>query len=144
MKKLNRQATNIFYRLLTKLGKQQHVKLESTGFMPLDMEMLQENILTSWGVAASYSLCHSYLLNGDVMRDPEMVFIVIDNRKSEKDFDELAIYPQMFQQDNLGIYEESITIDNGQIKSFIKTWQHGHCNFANIWLKNIKEQGFLK
>ena len=118
--------------------------MESTGFMPLNMEKLEENILTPWGVAVTYSLSHTYLQNGDLMRDPEMVFIVVDNRQNEKDHKEIAIYPQMYQQDNLGLYEESVTIENGQIKSFIKTWQNGHCNFANLWLKNIRAQGFLK
>ena len=112
--------------------------------MPLTIEKLEENILTPWGVATTYSLSHSYLQNGDLMRDPEMVFILVDNRSDEKDFHGIGIYPQMYQQDNLGLYEESVTIENGQIKSFIKTWQHSHCNFANLWLKNIKQQGFVK
>ena len=112
--------------------------------MPLTIEKLEENILTPWGVATTYSLSHSYLQNGDLMRDPEMVFILVDNLSDEKDFHGIGIYPQMYQQDNLGLYEESVTIENGQIKSFIKTWQHSHCNFANLWLKNIKQQGFVK
>lgn len=144
MKKLNQQSAKIFCRLLKKLGSEQYIKIEATGFMALNIEKLEENILTPWGVANTYSLSHSNTQNGDLMRDPEMVFIVVDNRQNETDFKSIGIYPQMYQQDNLGLYEESVTIENRQIKSFIKTWQHSHCNFANLWLKNIRAQGFLK
>lgn len=143
MKQLNEQATRIFCRLINKLGNQQHIKLYSEGFMPLNIERLEENVLTPFGVATIYSLCHYYELNGDLMRDPEMTFIVVDNQRAERDIKAVHIFPKMYQLDSLGLYEESIRIRNGQIISFIKTWQNGHCVFANLWLKNIAQQGFL-
>jgi hypothetical protein len=73
-----------------------------------------------------------------------MRFIVVDNRRDEIDFEMIAVYPQMYQQDNLSIYEESIRIENGIITNFIKRWQVTHCIFANTWLRNINSQGFLK
>jgi hypothetical protein len=144
MKKINEQATKIFCRLLQKLNDKQHVKIISDEFMPLTIERLEENILTSSGVATIYSLCHYFEQNGDLMREPEMCFLVIDNRKDFNDYQAIEIYPQMYQYDNLGLFEESICVENHQIKSYIKVWQHAHCSFANIWLRNIKMQGFLK
>ncbi len=144
MKKLNEQATKIFCQLLKKLGNNSYIKINNEGYMPLTIECIEEQINTPWGFAKLYSVSHSYVQNGDLMRDPEMVFIVCDNRAHEKDFDNILIYTQMFQQDNLGLYEESVRIENNHIKTFIKTWQHGHCSFANTWLRNIKQQGFLK
>ncbi len=144
MKKLNEQATKIFSRILKKLNGKDHIKLHSEGFMPLTIEKLDTNISALSGKATTYSLTHYYEQNGDLMRDPEMVFIVVDNRADCKDYNALEIYPQMYQQDNLGLFEESITIENNTIKSFIKAWQYSHCNFANQWLINIQQQGFLK
>ncbi|HMF70425.1 MAG TPA: hypothetical protein VK616_03065 [Flavitalea sp.] len=144
MKKINEQATRIFCRLLQKLNGQQHLKIQSDGFMPLTIERLEENILTPFGVATVYSLCHYYEQNGDAIRDPEMCFLVIDNRKNFNDYPAIEIYPQMYQQDNLGLFEESIRIENSQIKSYIKVWRYSHCSFANIWLRNIVQQGFLQ
>jgi len=144
MKKMNLHATRIFSELLKKLNSKQHKKMEAEGFMPLTIEKLEENLLTPWGVGITYGLCHYYEQNGDLMRDPEMVFIVVDNRGEEKDFENLHVYPKMYQQDNLGIYEESITIEFGKITSYIKAWQAAHVHFARQWLSNIKEQGFLK
>lgn len=143
MQKLNHQATAIFCRLLKKLNGQQHMKLHSDGFMPLTMERIKENIITIFGKGTLYSLCHYYEQNGDLMRDPEMCFIVVDNRLEKKDFNAVGIYPQMYRLDSLGLDEESIAIENGAIASYIKIWQKGQCSFANVWLKNIREQGFL-
>jgi hypothetical protein len=143
MKKINEQATQIFCGLLKKLNSRQHLQLVSDGFMPLIMERLEENISTPWSLATTYSLAHYYEQNGDLMRDPEMVFIVVDNRFDEKDMQAIGIYPQTFQQDNLGLYEESARIENGELTKYIKVWQSAHTSFANIWLKNLQQQRFL-
>ena len=144
MKKINEQATRIFCRLLQKLNDQQHLKITLEDFMPLTIERLEGNILTPSGIATVYSLCHYYQQNGDLMRDPEMCFLVVDNRKTFNDYQAVEVYPQMYQQDNAGLFEESISIENSQIKSYIKIWQYAHCTFANIWLRNLRKQGFLK
>jgi hypothetical protein len=78
------------------------------------------------------------------MRDPEMVFIVVDNRKETKDYHLIGIYPQMYQQDNLGLYEESACIENNAIITYKPFLQKEHGSFASQWLQNIKQQGFLK
>jgi hypothetical protein len=144
MKKINQQATKIFCQLLKKMNCKEYIKLVSENFMPLSIEQIEGQINTPWGVSKLYSVSHTYEQNGDLMRDPEMVFIVRDKRNGEKDYDNIHVYPQMYQQDNLGLYEESACIQNGQLTTFIKTWQHGHCSFANMWMKNIQQQGFLK
>lgn len=142
MKKLNQQATKIFCRLLKKLKDQVQIQLLSDGFMPLSIECIGTNIMTPLGEAKLYSLSHTYTQNGDLMRDPEMCFFVIDKRNDPREYHLIGIYPQMYQQDNSGIYEESISIERGEF-TVIKTWQQGHCHFANQWMKNISEQGFL-
>jgi len=137
MKKLQEQATRIFCRLLEKLNGKEHIKLRVEGFMPLSMEYLYQ-VETPFGTGKVYSLGHTYEQNGDLMYDPEMCFIVTNNGN------EIAIYPQLYRQDNLGLYEESIHIENGYVIGYITIWQQGHCSFANQWLKNIQSQGFLK
>jgi len=143
MKKLNLSATRIFSAILKTLNGKDHKKLISEGFMPLTIEKLEDGLLTPWGVGTSYSLCHYYEQNGDLMRDPEMVFIVVDDRKEKCDYENLHVYPKLYQQDNLGIYEESITIAKGQVTAYIRAWQAAHTHFAQQWLSNVKEQGFL-
>jgi hypothetical protein len=143
MKKLNLNATRIFSALLKTLDGKDHKKLISEGFVPLTIEKLEDALLTPWGVGTLYSLCHYYEQAGDLMRDPEMVFIVVDDRKEKCDYENLHIYPKMYQQDNMGIYEESVSIAAGQATTYIRAWQAAHTHFAQQWLSNIKEQGFL-
>ncbi|MFT3703023.1 MAG: hypothetical protein QM802_11670 [Agriterribacter sp.] len=143
MQKLNQRATKIFCHLLSKLKDEVYIRLSSDGFMPLSVECIANDITTPYGAANLYSLSHTYTQNGDLMRDPEMCFFVIDKRGDPRDYHLMEVYPQMYRQDNLGLYEESVSIEGGKF-TIIKAWQKGHCNFANQWMKNIKEQGFLQ
>lgn len=144
MKKINQTATQIFCRLLEKMGTGTYLKLTASEFMPLVLEQIGEEISTPFDKGKLYSLAHYYEQNGDAMRDPEMVFIVVDNRTDAKDFQMIGIYPQMFQQDNLGLHEESICIEDNKVTTYKPTWQAGHVTFANQWLQNIRQQGFLR
>ncbi len=144
MYSINKQATKVFATLLNKLQDKDYLKLQSEGFMPLTIEKIATGIETTSGKAFLISMVHYYEQNGDLMRDPEMVFIVIDKRQHAKDFENLFVYPQMYQQDNLGIYEESVCIEGNRLTTFIARWQRGHADFANHWLHNINIQGFIK
>ena len=139
MKQLNNKSTHVFLKLIKKLGEEGHIKIESKGFMPLTLEFLH-NVQTGTGQGKLYSLSHSYVQNGDLMRDPEMCFIVVTDPVTNN----TLIYPQMYQQDSLGLYEESVHITDGKVTGSIPIWQAAHCSFANMWLKNILAQGFLK
>nr|WP_147420451.1 hypothetical protein [Sphingobacterium detergens] len=108
------------------------------------MENIGWDIETPWGNACQFSLCHYYEQNFDLMQDPEMCFLVIDNRGDFKaDFDKLKVIPYMFQQANLGIYQDSIIIEDSKLTKFLRRQQKDQTEFANMWLVNIREQGFL-
>lgn len=144
MKKLHQNPTRIFCQLLDKLGDHTYCKLSRENFMPLVIEQVGENIQTPFGIGKLISLAHYYTQNGDTMRDPEMVFIVVDNRKETNQYEAIGIYPQLYRQDSFSLNEESICIDACQITTFKPVWQAGHTSFANQWLLNIRSQGFLK
>jgi hypothetical protein len=85
-----------------------------------------------------------YEQNGDLMKDPEMCFFVIDSRKGiTADFEKVRVAPYLFQQDNLGIYEESVLMETCTLAKLHRPMQKAHTEFANQWLHNILEQGFL-
>ncbi|UAY55677.1 DUF6908 domain-containing protein [Arachidicoccus terrestris] len=144
MYRLDKPATKVLNSLLNKMGEKAHLKLKREGFFPLTVEKIGWDIDTPFGKGLLLSLAHYYEQNGDLMRCPEMVFIVIDKRGYPKDFDNLFAFAQMYQQDALGIYEESAFISDGRLTSFIERLQKSHNNFANLWLRNIRLQGFLK
>lgn len=93
------------------------------GMMDLSVETWREdNIL-------KVSVCHYYTQNGDMMRDPEMVYDV-------KTISELGtiVYPSYFRQDGIFGKEQFVftTDENGkqlykprllkELKSFSRTW----------------------
>lgn len=80
MKQLNTKSTQIFLKLLKKLNNDDHVKMEVKGFMPLQLEFLHK-IINGEAEGKLYSLSHTYVQNGDLMRDPEMCFIVEPNQR---------------------------------------------------------------
>ncbi|MFA6084684.1 hypothetical protein [Mucilaginibacter sp.] len=145
MKTLNQHSTKIFCLLLDRMNGGQHLKIENDPFMPLTIEKVGGNVTTYWGEASLYSLCHYYVQNFDLMQDPEMCFIVVDQRGEDLTaVDKVKIVPYMYQQANLAIYEESITFEGNEMDKYDRTLQLHHVIFANQWLQNIQEQGFLK
>ncbi|MDB5158717.1 MAG: uncharacterized protein JWR50_3424 [Mucilaginibacter sp.] len=145
MKTLNQYSTKIFCALIDRMNGGQHLKIQNEPFMPLTIERVGENVDTYWGEASLYSLCHYYTENGDLMQDPEMCFIVADQREEDLTaLDKVKIVPYLYQQANLDIYEESISFVNNEMDKYDRTLQLHHVVFANQWLQNIQDQGFLK
>ncbi len=142
MKTLDLKSTEIFCLLMAGMKGEQHLKIENKPYMALTIERLDD---AYGGNASLYSLCHYYELNGDLMQDPEMCFVVVDARTAETPgYENVQVTPYYFAQANLGFYEQSIVFDNGVMKRCDDELQHGQVEFAGIWLKNIKGQGYLK
>lgn len=126
------------------MGKE-HRKIINEPYMPLTIEHIGQYISTPYGLADQYSLCHYYEQNGDLMQDPEMCFLVIDHRETfSDDHFKLKIAPYMFQQASLGIYQASVRMVSSIATVFHFKMQKEQTLFANQWLRNIDQQGFLK
>ncbi len=70
------------------------------------------------------SIAHTYEQNGDLMYDPEMVFLIDEENQ--------ALKPLEYRQDNLGMYQVvGENISDRELSSF-----------AVEWFKNIRSQGF--
>jgi len=95
------------------LGKNFHVKVESpqTGFMPLTIENVP---------GQGVSVAHYYEQEGDLMRDPEIVF-------------NSAWHAIEYTQDNLGLYQEA---EEGHYIRGANSFAHG------MWSRNLRAQGF--
>ena len=128
MKKLNVTATATLNKMIS-LMVDGYIKIDRTGgsFMPVSAEIIFEN-----HKYRIISVAHYYEQNGDLMADPEMCFIYI---KADG-----AFLPSYFKQDNIGIEQESILIEDGKIKGYRLKLQSDHTFFANHWLSSIKQQ----
>jgi len=90
--------------------------------MPLSIEILDDNQI---------SLCHYGELNGDLMRDPEMIFF----RDSKCDY-----YPFYYRNDYVIFEQFTGKIVENKLVIRKAKYQASQVEFANLWMENIKEQ----
>jgi hypothetical protein len=130
MKTLNKQASKVMDVLVASMNGGDHVKIannKSKSIMPVVVERLE-----SYLIGTRYSVAHYYTQNGDAMRDPEMCFM----HTTRGDW-----IPLYFLQDNIGCEQESVWYDDIQERWLVKPrMQADHAKFANMWMKNIKDQ----
>jgi len=143
MKNLDINSTRIFARLIEKMNGRSFIRLFNSPYMPLSVECMGGNFPTVWGMGHFYSLAHHFSQNGDVMYDPEMCFLVVDNRENPEETGALFVVPCSFQNSSLGIYEESISFMSSNVGLYLPKLHQAHLAFAKLWLKNIELQGFL-
>lgn len=89
------------------------------------------------GEGTLISIAHCFMQNGDLMRDPDVVFY------KQNAFNErfpAEYYPVSFEQSALGIYREAVLFGGGAVESVIPKLQHDIVSFCDDWIKNIKIQ----
>ncbi len=118
MKSIDKNSIEIFCELMKKMNGQDYIKIEHESFMPLSIERLFSIVLSPIGDAEMYSVMHTYVQMGDLMKDPVMCFLVFDKRTQSEVFEQIKIIPCLYQQDNLGIYEEGIVVQMELQSSF--------------------------
>jgi hypothetical protein len=130
MKAVGKFAENVLKTLVSGLNDVgDHKKVDQSGgaFMAVCVEFVGKCKLGDL-----FSVAHYYEQNGDLMRDPEMVFL----RGADGRF-----YPTYFRQDGgLCIEQESADVEKG---TFRPAMQAEHASFAGLWMKNIREQQHL-
>ncbi len=124
---INKKATEIFDRIMVLYNEaiaegKDYLKLDNdSSYMYLAVEKpYGENII---------SLAHYGRQNGDAMRDPEMLFLLKYGR----------YYPMYYHNDYMYIVQESMYLCGGKWK-VNPSMQKGQRDFAEMWLRNIREQ----
>ncbi len=107
------------------------LKIDNAPFMELVIEAVGEP--GPCGLPA-LSVAHYGEQNGDVMRDPEMLFEV------EADG---SLNPFYWRNDYIGVEQWSRFIDSGQYV-FRRELFIQHVSFAKVWDRNLLSQGYLE
>lgn len=129
MKAINQKARRVMDTLtenMETIGDHRKIDNAEGTFMPVHVECIGR---CNYGLL--YSIAHYYEQNGDMVCDPDMVFI-----KAETDGN---YYPVSFEQGGL-IHKEAVIIKDGKVTSFFDGEQRDETAFANVWMQNIKEQ----
>jgi hypothetical protein len=113
------------YQLLTELlGGYDGVRIENEPYLPLAVERLWDDQI---------SLCHYGELNGDLMRDPEVVFLV-EGQKAR---------PAYFRND-YAAFEQATVPGHFSEVPVKEAAQKDLDQFVSEWWTNIREQGFFE
>jgi len=110
------------------------VRITVPGYMSLSVE----EIGFSEDGHLLVSLCHYGEQNGDLMRDPDMVFLFHNLP------DGVAAEPVSFQNDYLGLSQEVYRYDEaGRRTHVVPSLKQDLKEFARSWFANLKDQGFF-
>lgn len=112
----------------------QAVRITVRGYMPLSVE----EIGSSGDGNRLVSLCQYGEQNGDLMRDPDIVFLFHNVP------DGAAAEPVSFRNDYLGIVQEVYRYDEtGRRTHVVPSLKQELKEFAESWFANLKDQGFF-
>lgn len=124
---LNRDAERVFRRILSLIpADRSYTKLDnaSGAWMPLCVEYIDD-------ARRFVSFAHYGTLNGDAMRDPEVIFWLDDAGKA---------VPVSYRNDYMGIDREYVVFEDGKPVRFTPSLQRDLKNFCNDWMENLCEQ----
>lgn len=107
------------------------IKLDNPGWMPLSIELIQDDCPFGPGVIIGVS--HTYVQNGDLMSDPFMSFRV----------DGDTWVPLSYLQDGLGINQQAFFIGDDD-KTMVRPKLLKQLNsFCKMWDRNLRDQRFI-
>ena len=110
------------------------IRLTVNGYMPLSVEHIGQ----SGDGNRLVSICHYGEQNGDLMRDPDMVFELYADPKP------CTAEPLSFRNDYMGIMQEIYRYDDAGKKTHVDAkLKRDLKSFARTWFQNLKDQGFL-
>lgn len=106
-----------------------YLKLDSkSGYIPLVAENIGDYTFEKI-LYQKISLAHYGESNGDLMADPEMIFLFSNESR-------LAI-PFYYKNDWIGIEQYSLVLEENK---YLPKLQANQTEFAEMWMKNIAEQ----
>jgi hypothetical protein len=136
LKMLSQRATPVFMALiegLDKTGDARCVDLTNGAFMPVHVDRMYEvgPVANGMPPSVTYAIHHSYVQNGDLVPDPDMMFwhICINGKNH--------VIPMTFQQG--GRYVEAVEICGSELR-VARRQQREITEFANMWMENIRQQ----
>ena len=121
MKAINKKAQKVLETLIASM-QDGYAKIDNTdgAFMPVIVEAIGDDC---------FSVAHYYEQDGDLIPDPEMVFLKGADGK---------FYPGSFQS-GFGL-QESVIFEDGKPSGIRQRMQSEQATFAGKWLANIKMQ----
>ncbi len=112
------------------------ISIENDPWMRLVIEVLPERGPDGHVVV---SVAHYGEQNGDPMRDPEMLFEVVEEESRQQEF-----WPFYFRNDYAAAEQWSRRRDEAGNLHCLPQRTHDFEQFATMWDRNLRDQGFLE
>ena len=114
----------------------EYISVENEPWMRLVIEVLPERGPDGHVVV---SVAHYGEQNSDPMRDPEMLFEVVEGESRQPEF-----WPFYFRNDYAAVEQWSRRRDEAGNLHCLPKRTHEFDQFAKMWDRNLREQGFLE
>jgi len=111
-----------------------HIRIENEPWMTLVIEDTQERGPNG---LPTISVAHYGEQNGDLMRDPEMIF------EAEESGEQMNLVPYYWRNDYAGIEQYSASTEDGQTLVNAKL-RREHSAFAHVWDTTSRRKVFWK
>jgi hypothetical protein len=139
MKSLKTKATQIIQKLYDAMSDPKYRQDEEGNYAkiannPALMAVVVEKVGHLKGYGEIISIAHYGEQNGDLMADPEMTFTIVNGE----------YFSISFKNDYVGLYQEVFDYnEHGEPEAIDIKLQANLTDFANQWMRNIKEQQML-
>lgn len=139
---INTHATKLFQDLFDRClkadGWWKHKGRPQGGLMPLNVERIGDSKIGTQAVQL-FSVMHTYTQNGDMMRDPDVTFAVLDRRDVAPEH--YFVVPLSFRMDGAGIYAEHIVPTTSGLRMLDEKAQADLARFVDgTWAENIRDK----
>lgn len=110
------------------------VRISVGGYMPLNIEQIGHDR----DGHALIAMSHTSIQNGDLMRDPEMVFVLHQQAEG------VMAEPIEFRNDYMGVRQEVYEYDTNGHRTHIRPrLKKELLAFSRTWFTNLRDQGFF-
>ena len=132
MKYLSKEATKVMDKLTEGLDEDNPSRKISNSdlYMAVNVDRLE-----TIDAGQMFAVAHNFIMNGDVMADPDMGFLQATDPRGNHMY-----FPTHYQLDSLGMYQASAEFEDGKLRGIRPRLQREHTSFANLWMRNIKVQ----
>ena len=137
MKHTSKTATKTLEKLRSAAGPAGYASLTAPGFMPLHVEMIDQREPLTGATLELWAISHTYEQNGDLMRDPEVVFLRVEGLN----LDDPSWYPVEYRQDPQILHTLAELGRDMLPVSFIPKAQADVAAFVTTWARNLEQQG---
>lgn len=113
-----------------------YLPIENPPYMRLVIEVVSPSFPDG---SCEISVAHYGEMNGDAMRDPEITFLVKPDAGGRWEWT-----PLTFTNDYMGVYQVAAEYDHaGRVTVLSEDLRRDLLEFATMWDRNVKEQGFM-